>query len=113
MLTVQRLQLGTHALVVVLRDRVGDDDLVNGRGVDARNGVATQDAVSEQGVDGGGPLLLKELRGAGDGVARVDEVIDEDAYPVLDVADEHHARVALLGVLGGAAFLEATEAASA
>ncbi|CRK25666.1 hypothetical protein BN1723_013652, partial [Verticillium longisporum] len=73
----------------------GHDDLVNGRGIDAGNGVAAKDAVGEEGCDGGGALLLQELCGTGDRVTSVHKVIDQDARPVLDVTDQHHAGVAL------------------
>lgn len=103
---VEDVELGAQALVLLLGDRVGDDDAVDGRGVDAGDGVAREDAVGDEGVDLRGALALEELGGAGDGVARVDEVVDEDADAVRDVADEHHARVAVFAELDGAALLE-------
>jgi hypothetical protein len=104
-LTIQVLQLGAQAHVLVLRHRVGHDHLIDGRSVDAGNGIAAEDAVREQGVDGSGALLLKELGGPGDGVAGVDKIVNKDADAVLDVSNKHHAGVALLAVLGRAALL--------
>lgn len=102
---VENLELGALAAVLLLRDRVGDDDLVNGRGVDARNRVAAEDTVGDKGVDFCGSLALEQLGGARDGVGRVDQVVYENADAVGHVADEHHAGVALLGELDRTAFL--------
>ena len=103
---VENLHLRAETAVLVLWHRVGHDHLVDGRGVDAGDGVAAQYGVGEEGVDLEGALLLEELGGAGNCVGRVDEVVDEDADLVADVADEHHGGVAVLGELGGPAFLE-------
>lgn len=102
---VNDLELGAQAAVLVLGHRVCDEHLINGRGVDARNGVAAEDAVRQQGIDLGGALLLEQLGCARDGVGGIGEIVDEDADAVGDVADKHHASVFLLGELDGTAFL--------
>lgn len=102
---VDDVELGADTPVLVLGHGVGDEHLVNGRGVDSGDGVATEDAVADEGVDHGGALALEELGGAGNGVGSVDDVVDEDADAVGDVADEHHAGVPLLVEFYGTAFL--------
>lgn len=102
---VDDVEFGTHAAVLVLGHGVGDEQLVDGGGIDATDGIAAEDAVADEGVDHGGALALEQLGGAGDGVCGVDDVVDEDAHAVGDVADEHHAGVALLVELDGPAFL--------
>lgn len=103
---VNDLELGAEAAVLRLGHRVGDEYLVNGRGVDAGNGIAAENTVGKQGVDLEGALALEKLGSAGNGVGRVAEIVHQDADAVSDVTDEHHAGVALLGKLDRAAFLE-------
>lgn len=102
---IKDLKLGALAAVLVLGHRVRDDDLVDSGGVDATESVSAEDTVGQQGEDAPGPLALEQLGGAGDGVAGVAEVVDQDAGAVDDVANEHHASVTVLGELNGAPFL--------
>lgn len=92
--------------MLVLWDRVGHHQLVDGRRLDAADGVSAEDTVGEECVDLGGTLLLEELGSSGDGVARVQQVVDEDTDPICYVTDEHHAGVLPIRNLGGAAFLQ-------
>lgn len=102
---VNDLKLGAQAAVLVLGNRVGHEKFVDGGCVDPTNGVAAEDAVGNECVDHGGALSLEKLGGAGNGVGRVGDVVDEDADAIGDVTDQHHAGVALLVELDGAAFL--------
>lgn len=88
-----------------LRHGVGDENLVNARGIDASNGVAAEDTVGKEGVNLESALSFQQLGGTGDGVGRVDDVIDKDADAVCNVANKHHTGVALLGKPSGTAFL--------
>lgn len=57
----------------------------------------------DEDVDLCGAVLLEGLGGRGDGAARVNHVVEQDADLVLDVADEDLAalrRVLQLGILG-------------
>jgi len=102
---VQHLQLGAETAMLFLRDRIGDDDPVNSRGIEARNGITAEDAVGEESVDLESAFALKQLGGPGDGVGRVAKVVDKDADAVGNVADEHHAGVARFGELDRTALL--------
>jgi len=102
---VQVLKLGAESHVIPLRNRVGDDHLVDGRSVNTRDGVTAKNTMGQEGVDVSSALLLEQLGSSGNGVAGVDEIVDEDADLVLDIAHQHHASVALLGVLGRASLL--------
>lgn len=93
---VEHLQLGARAAVFLLGNRVCYNHLVNGRGIDSRDGISTEDAVGDEGIDLGGALALEQLRGARNGVACVDNIVDQNANAVCDITDEHHAGIALL-----------------
>lgn len=62
--------------------------------------------MGNQGVNGRGTLLLKQLRGPSNRVARVDQIVNENTYPIPDVSHQHHAGITQLTVLGGTTFLE-------
>ena len=103
---VQDVELGSKLLLVlVLGYRVGNDQLVNRRSLDAVDSVTAEDTVSQQRVDGGGTLLLKELGGSGDGVAGIGNVVEKNADAIGNVTDEHHASVLAIGDLGRATLL--------
>ena len=103
---IQDVELGSKLLLMlVLGNRVGDDQLVNRRSLDAVESVTAEDTVSQQGVDGGGTLLLEELGSSGNGVSGIGNVVEEDAHAVGNVTDEHHAGVLAIGDLGRAALL--------
>ena len=102
---VEYLEFWALLLVLVLGYRVGHYDFVDAAGVDARDSIAAKDAVGDEDDDLESALALEKLGGAGDGVARVDDVVDKDADSVGDVADEHHACVSLFVVFDGTTFL--------
>lgn len=103
---IQDVELGSKLLLVlVLGNRVGNDQLVNRRGLDAADSVAAEDTVSQQGVNCGGALLLKELGGSGDSVAGVGNVVEQNADAVSNVTHEHHTGILAIGNLGRAALL--------
>lgn len=103
---VQHFQFGASLPVDVLGDGVGDNDLVDGGGVDACDRIAAQDAVGEQGIDRGGALLLQELRGSRDGVGGVGQIVDQNTRPFCHITDEHHGGVLSIRDLGWAALLK-------
>ena len=104
---IQDVELGPQQrLMLDLGHRVGHNHLVDGRRLDAVDGIAAEDTMSQEGVDLGGALPLEELSGASDGVARVEKVVDEDANAVCHIADQHHARILPICDLGGTAFLQ-------
>src|SRR5450432_43173 len=82
------LDLGTRADVRARRDRVRDEELLDGRSVDAVDGGVRQHAVRRNGEHGPRALLLDGLRGGAHGAGRVDHVVDDDGVPALDVADD-------------------------
>lgn len=102
---VQYLELRAETAVLRLRHRVGDENLVNGRGVDARNGIAAEDTVGQQGIYLDGAFALEQLGSSSDGIGRVTKIVDQDTNAVGNVSNQHHAGVALLGELDRSAFL--------
>ena len=73
------------------RDAVGESESLEGRVGDFLEGVPCEDAVGDIGADGGGVTAFDEgLSGVAEGSAAIDDVIDEDAVPVLDIADDIH-----------------------
>jgi len=91
---VEDFELGSKlCLVFLLWHRVGDNHLVDSRGIDAVDGVAAEDAMREESIDLGRALLLEELCGARNGIAGVGKIVDQDADTPFDVADEHHAGI--------------------
>lgn len=91
--------------MVLLRNGVCHDHLVDSRSIDTRDGVTTENAVRQEGIDVSSTLLLEQLGSSRNGVAGIDEVVNEDADLVLDITHQHHAGIALLGVLGRASLL--------
>ena len=78
-----------NGLVLLLRCRVGGDDFVNGGSIDSLNGVAGKEAVRDDGVNPEGALVLEQLGGSGDGVARVDEIVDQQRDAAGDITNKH------------------------
>lgn len=101
----ENLELGAQPTMLVLRDRVGDHNLVNGRSIDASNGISTEDTMGEQSVYSSSALTLEKLGGSGNGVARVDDVINQDAHTIGNVTNKHHAGISVFGELDRASFL--------
>lgn len=92
--------------MLILGDRVGDQNLVNGRSIDTGNGVTAKHSVSEKSVHLGSALLLQKLSSARDGVSSVNDVVDQDADAVCDITHKHHAGIAVLGESDRTALLE-------
>lgn len=88
------------SLVFLLWHRVGDNHLVDSRGIDAVDSVAAEDTMREESVDLGRTLLFEELCGTRDGIAGVGKIVDKDADTPLDVADKHHAGILAIRNLG-------------
>jgi len=91
--------------MLLLWNRIGHDNLVQGRSIDAVDGIPAEDAVSYQCVDLTGALFSKEFGCSRDGVACVYDVVDQDAYAVRHVAHQHHAGVLPLSDPGRTSFL--------
>lgn len=91
--------------MLVLGNRIGHYDLINGGCVYTRNRVAAENTMSNKGIDLCRTLSFEQLSGAGDGVAGVDKIVNEDADAVGDITDKHHAGIALLGELNRSTFL--------
>lgn len=104
-LTIQEAKLGAHLHVLALGNGVGHDNLVDGRSVDAGDGVTAENAMGQEGVDLSSAVLLEELGSPRDRVAGINKIINENAHLVLDITNQHHTGVALLAVLGGATLL--------
>lgn len=102
---IQDLQLRADLLMLVLGDRVGHYDFVDTAGVDPRDRISAEDAVGDENDDFESALALEELGSTSDCVGGVDDVVNEDTDAISDVANEHHAGVALFRELDRAAFL--------
>lgn len=87
-----------------LRDCVGHNDLVEGAGVDAINGVSAENAMRDERVDLGSTLFLQELRGTCDCVRSICQIVDKDRCSVRNVSNQHHGGVLPIADLCGAAF---------
>lgn len=103
---IKHFQLRAQTTMLLLRDRVGHNDLVNGGGIDAGNGISTEDAVGDEGVNSSGTLSLQQLGSASDCVGRIGKIVDQDTDPIGNVANKHHAGVAVVCKLDGTTFLE-------
>jgi hypothetical protein len=102
---LQNLEFRASCLVLGLRDGVGHNDLVQGAGVDAINGVAAQDAMRDERHYLGRTLFLQQLRSAGNGVGRVGKIVNKDRGATRHVSHQHHGRVLPVVDLGRTAFL--------
>ena len=72
------------------RDRVGDDELLERRVVDALDGRPREHAVRAQAETERAPAVHERLRGVRQRAGRVDDVVDDDGVLALDVADDVH-----------------------
>lgn len=90
---VEDLHLGAASQMLLLRDAVTDNDLVNARILDPCDGVSRHDGVGDNGIDLLRSVLLKDLGRLGDRERGVGNVIDQDADLVLDISDQHHVRL--------------------
>jgi hypothetical protein len=103
---LQDLELGARCQVLLLRDGIGGDDLVDGAGIDALDGIAREHTVRDERIHGLGTFLLQELSGACDGVRGISQVIDEDGGTTAHFTDEQHGGVLTIRNLRRAAFLK-------
>lgn len=103
---VQNLQLFAPNLVLFLRYRVCNHNLVDGRRIDAVNGISAENAVGNQSVNLGclAPLL-EQLRSAGEGIGGIGHIVNKDSDLVGKVSDEHHCRGVAVSDAGRAALL--------
>ena len=85
---LQHLQLRTLALVLLLRHRVRYNNLIQRALIDPLAGIAREDTVRDERIDGVRARLLQQLRGAGDGVRGVRQIVHEYRRPVRHVPDE-------------------------
>lgn len=90
---IQNLELGASLSVLVLWNRVGDNDLVNGRCIDTLDGVAAEDTVGKESVDDSSAFVLEQLGRSGDGVRSVSQIVHENAGTIGHVANQHHGGV--------------------
>src|SRR5262245_42558030 len=71
-------------------DRIGDHQLLELRGGDARDRAARQHAMRDIGADVDGAFLEQRLGGVAQGAAGIDHVIDQHAAAATHVADDVH-----------------------
>lgn len=88
--------ISKQPLMRCLINAVRHDNSVQCAGFDPLDRIAAEDAVCDEGIDLGGSLFLEQFRRAGDGVARVGHVVDEDGRAVGYVSDEHHGGILAL-----------------
>ena len=94
---LKNLELWASSLVLVLWNRVGNNDLVNSRGVEAGQGIPGEDTVGDQCIDVGSALALDKLGGTGDSVAGISQIIDNDSNTACNISDKHHSRILTIG----------------
>src|SRR4051794_3868896 len=70
------------------RDRVGDDDLLEARGLEVLERAAAEDRVRGRGEDALGAGLADGLRGGAERAGRVDDVVDQQRVAIAHVADD-------------------------
>lgn len=102
---LEDLQLGASRLVLGLVDRVGHYNLVQCTGVDAIDGISTENTVGDERIHLGRSFLLDELGCTGDGVRRVCQIVDQDGSTVCHVTNEHHGGILPVADLRGPALL--------
>lgn len=64
--------------------------LIDRASIDAVDSVATENAVSDEGIDLCRTLFLQQLCCPGYGVGGVSQVINQNGSPLCNIADEHH-----------------------
>lgn len=101
----QNLQFGASGQVLLLRNGVCDDDLIQGAGVDPLNCVTTQDAMRDKREHLRRTLLLQKLSRTRDGIRRVGQIINQDRSAAFHIPDKHHRRVLTVRDSSRAAFL--------
>lgn len=75
-----------------MRHGVSDNEPLQAAVVDVGDGVAGEDAVSDDGIDLAGTMLHNRVGSLHQRAARVGHVVDDDGNLVLNVSDEDHSR---------------------
>ncbi len=91
--------------MLVLWNRVGDDDLIDRRCVQTGQSIARKNSMGDQGVDVSRSLALDQLGSAGNGVGGIGQIINDDRDAASDIADKHHGRVLAVRDAGWATLL--------
>lgn len=102
---VQNFQLGTQSEVLILRNTIRYNDLIQWGSINPIDGISAEDTVGEECVDLGRALLLQKLRSSGDCVGSVRQIIDENCYPIRNISYEHHGGILSVCDSSGSAFL--------
>lgn len=89
---VDGLDPGTGLLLPLVRDRVGDDELLELGAVEGLDSVAAQDAVRYYSNGGFGAVGHDDVGGLAEGAAGVGHVVNDDCDLAGDVAHEDHSR---------------------
>lgn len=87
---VEDLHLVAASQVLLLRDTVADNHLVNARVLNTSDRVSRHDGVCDDSINLLGAVLLQDLGRLGDGEGGVSNVVDQDAHLVLDIPHKHH-----------------------
>jgi hypothetical protein len=102
----QDLQLRAATKVINLVDTVGHNHLVKGASIDALDGVTTENAVGNQGINLRCALLLEQFGGASDRIRGISQIVNQNGYPIANITDQHHGGILAVCDLGGAALLQ-------
>lgn len=94
---LKNLQLGAETFVLILRNTVCDNHLVDGACIDAGNSISTEDPMGDQCIDIGCAFFLQEFGSSSDGVGSVCQIVDENDDSVCDISHKHHGRVLTIG----------------
>lgn len=94
---LQNLEFWASSLVLLLWNRVGNNDLVNSRGIKAGQGISGEDTVGDQRIDIGSTLALDKLGSTGDSVAGISQIIDDDGNTACNISDKHHSGILAIG----------------
>jgi hypothetical protein len=89
---VDRLNAIAELLLLLVGDRVGNNDLLQFASVKGVNSVSAKNAVRNNGDDVLCAVLNDNVRGLRQRSASVGHVIDNYGSPVTDVSDEDHLR---------------------
>jgi hypothetical protein len=93
----QHLDLGA---LLLQGDGIGNDHLIEDRLFEVLNGFAGEDRVGDEGADAPGAVFHDDPGGLAQGSGGVDDIVQEDHIPPLDIADQcHPADLVRLGAL--------------
>lgn len=94
---LENLEFWASSLVLLLWNRVGNNDLVNSGGVEAGQSISGEDTVGNQRIDVGSTLALDKLGSTGDSVAGISQIIDDDGNTTCNISDKHHSGILAIG----------------